>query len=156
MFHCSLEKNSDSFFFLYFFLCFLAIIIKILLATTRDTAFYMKPFFTPIDLLGLMFERRDIRRLYGGQDRFSFVSWALQRRPFQSLVERDLSDATKDQQEGRKSLNFILSHPLLPWKLVEGKRVAALRFADGHAHRKVRATCGSRVRSYRIIQFGDA
>lgn len=36
-------------------------------------------------------------------------------------VSTDLqSDATKALQEGRKSLNFILLHPLLPWKLVGG------------------------------------
>lgn len=37
----------------------------------------------------------------------------------QLLVE-NLSHTTKAPQEGRKSLNFILSHPLLPWKLVGG------------------------------------
>lgn len=32
--------------------------------------------------------------------------------------EKTLSDATKALQGGRKSLNFSLLHPLLPWKLV--------------------------------------
>lgn len=69
---------------------------------------------------------------------FAFVSCAPPAKAFESLVEikKDLSDATKDQREVRKSLNFILSHPLLPWKLVEGKHVAALRFSGGHAHRR--------------------
>lgn len=102
-----------------------------------------------------MCERRDVRRLYGAISIFfCFLGSAAQ--AFESLVEKDLSDATKDQQEGRKSLNFILSHPLLPWKLVEWERAAALRFSDGHAHRQVRPACNSHVRSNRFIQFGDA
>lgn len=102
-----------------------------------------------------MFERRDLRRLDGARS-FFFCFLGAAAQAFESLVERDLTDTTKDQQEGRKSLNFILSHPLLPWKLVEGKRVAALRLSDGHTHRQDRPACSSHVRSNRIIQFGDA
>lgn len=112
-----------------------------------------------------MFEQREVRRLSGAQDRFPFFFLFFFLRlcgsaaqAFESLVEKDLSDATKDQQEGRKSLNFILSHPLLPWKLVEEKRVAALRLSDRHAHRRIRPALNPHARfsHHRIIQLGDA
>lgn len=102
----------------------------------------------------LMFEWCDVRRRYGGKIVcFPGLCGAGLRVPG---GEKDLSDATKDQQEGRKSLNFILSHSLLPWKLVEGKRAAALRLPDGHAHRQVRPACNSHAGSNRMIEFGDA
>lgn len=105
-----------------------------------------------------MFEQREVRRLSGAQDLFfflSFFSCGSAAQAFESLVEKDLSDATKDQQEGRKSLNFILSHPLLPWKLVDGKRVAVLWLSDRHAHRRIRPALNPHARfSHQIVQLG--
>lgn len=54
-------------------------------------------------------------------------SLCLRSSDFRPLVG-NLSHTTKARQEARKSLNFTLLHPLLPWKPADRKCTAGLQF----------------------------
>lgn len=117
-------KNGNVFFpsrIAFFFLLFCHNNKKKLAPYNEGSGIYVKPFSGRIDTC-----RADVWAAWGttslrSSRSFFFVFFspvALQRRPSSPWWKKDLPDATKDQQEGRKSLNFILSHPLLLWKLV--------------------------------------